>query len=34
MTADSLKGVYSRKGDGSGIIIATIKHLKTLMGKI
>ncbi len=33
-TVDSLKGVYSKKGDVSGIIIATIKHLKILMGKI
>ncbi len=33
-TVDSLKGVYSKKGDVSKMITATIKHLKILKGKI
>ncbi len=31
---DSLKGVYSRKGNVSGMIATTIKHLNTLVDKI
>ena len=33
-TTDSLKGVYSKKGDVSKMIGATIKHLKVLKDKI
>ncbi len=33
-TVDSLKGVYSKKGDASKMIGATIKHLKILEDKI
>jgi hypothetical protein len=31
---DSLKGVYSKKGDVSSMIAVTVKHLKSLVDKI